>query len=93
MRDSIAILVAKAEAVAKKHSLKLRWFVGGRYYDLGETKPIPGMKWQMGYRQIELETPPVEGESLKQIRFMQDYERKTYVSKAERENGKVEDYQ
>ena len=85
VRDSIAIIVAKAEAVAKKHNLKLKWFVGGRYYDLGETKPISGMKWQMGYRQIELETPPVEGESLKQIQFMQDYERKTYVPKAERE--------
>jgi hypothetical protein len=89
VRDSITQAVVKAELVAEKHRLKLKWFMGGRFYPVDPISAGEG-KWTIGYRKVQLDKAITPGDTqVNHVRFLEDYERRRHLKKidAERLDG------
>lgn len=95
VRDSIEKIVEKAEIIAKKYQLKLKWFAGGAIHEIAQTE-VPNVKYSRAPYKIQATSLPhteKTPEAFEFVRFMGGYERKIYVTKQERDQAKVEEPQ
>jgi len=77
--DEVKDIVEKAEAIAKAHNLKLKWFASGRFHEINAT-PVEGVKYGRGFYKLALTIPKNIEDKIQTIRFLGEYSKRKYTS-------------
>ena len=85
VNNDIKDIIENARNIEKELNLKIKYFVGGKFYPLNETI-IPDVKFSRNFIEISIPFEYMQfkrGKKEKRLNFMENYKQRKYITKAD----------